>query len=113
MSLFSDITIQVNLNRYNSTDDSILSLCNFIDLLPLKFNNRRLSLELNVIKLMMENDIGSFLIENLRKNLVFKRLEYNFPGGKKMIPTIPSDELIRLGQLSEIVRLSNCQVVEK
>ena len=108
MSLFSDITIQVNLNRYNSTDDSILSLCNFIDLLPLKFNNRRLSLEFNMLKLMMENDIGSFLIGNLRKNLILKRLEYNFLGGKKH--KIPSNELIRLGQLSEILRLSNCQV---
>ena len=112
MSLFSDITIQVNLNWYNSTDESIPSLCKFIGLLHLKFNDRRLSLELNVVKPMMENDTGSFLIENLRKDFIFKRLEYNFPFGKKTIPTIPSYTLIQLGQLSEIVRLSNCQVVE-
>ena len=110
MSLFSDITLQVDLN-FDSSAESLPRLCRFIGRLPLKFNDRRLSLELNVSK-PMKNDTGSFLKADWRRNLIFKRFEFNYHSGNKLRPKIPSYALIQLGQMSESVRLSYCQVVE-
>ena len=109
MSLFSDITLEINLDYYEC-HLALPNLCKFTGHLPLKFNDKRLSLKLNVNKPMKKNT-WVFLKTNWRKNLIFKRIEYNFNILNNVVPQMTASALFKLFRITESGRLYHCRIM--